>query len=60
MEALIGYIVIMGGLLTLATLYKPQMREPVTPSQRCRDDRRSFYRLVKSVTNRTIGGSSHG
>ena len=56
MEALIGYIVIMGGLLTLATLYKPQMREPGTPSQRCRANRCPRG----GTTNRTIGGSSHG
>ena len=59
METLIGYIVIMGGLLTLATLHKPQMREPGTPSQRWRANRR-FYQPVKNVSNRTKGGSSHG
>jgi hypothetical protein len=59
METLIGYIVVVGGMLAFATFYKPHMREPGTPSQRCRANRR-FYRLVKTVSNRTTGGSSHG
>ena len=56
METLIGFLVVMGGLLLWATLYKPQLREPGTPSQRCRDDRCP----CRDTTNRTMGGSSHG
>jgi hypothetical protein len=60
METLIGYLMIVGGVLAFATFYKPHMREPGTPSQRCRVKRRNFYQPVKSVNNRTKGGSSHG
>jgi hypothetical protein len=59
METLIGYIFFVGGVLAFATFYKPHMREPGTPSQRCRANRR-FLPAGKNVNNRTKGGSSHG
>lgn len=56
METLIGYIFVVGGVLAFATFYKPHMREPGTPSQRCRANRCP----CRDTNNRTKGGSSHG
>lgn len=48
METLIGYLVVMGGLLTFATLYKPHKRNP---SSQTKDS---------GTPTRTTGGSPHG
>lgn len=48
METLIGYIVVMGGVLTFATFHKPQKRNP---SSQTKD-------VGKSTE--PLGGSSHG
>jgi hypothetical protein len=55
MEAVM-FVVVMVLLLSAATLYKPHMREPDTPSQRCRANQCP----CRDTSNRTTGGSSHG
>lgn len=56
MEALIGFLATMGGVLLFATLYKPQMRNPGTLSQRCR----ATECPCRDTNHRTTGGSSNG
>lgn len=48
METLIGYIVVMGGVLTFATFYKPQKRNPASQTKDV------------GTSTEPSGGSSHG